>query len=241
MSDLTAVYYTANSISEGFFRNTWYNLKRVFDEEPMIVVALLNKAYDEQNKGTYFAFERKELVKLPRHHLSIYKQALIGAKAAKTKYIALCEDDILYSPEHFKYRPSEGKFAYNMGTWNIHTWGEPLFTIKGGGRINLHSLVCERKLFIEAMEERFAKWGDSADIRNWAEPGKYEKNLGVTVREVEYFYTNPPNIAFSHQTALSFDNLGTRKRLGEVRATEIPYWGRAEDIVKLYEGNHGIN
>lgn len=178
-------------------------------------------------------FGKNTVVDLPRHHLSIYKQALIGAKQAETKYIALCEDDVLYSPEHFKYRAQPGKFAYNLSHWGIYTWQkEPVFSWKG--RRNLGQLICERDLFIETMEERFAKHGDDVDLSIWAEPSKYERHLGVTPREAEEFWTNPPNIMFSHETALSYDNLGTRKKLGELRAVEIPFWGKASDIRRMY-------
>lgn len=172
-------------------------------------------------------------------HTNIYRQALIGAKAAETKYIALAEDDVLYTPDHFKLRPQEGKFGYNLSVWNLFTWGKPLFHRKDGGRRNMYSLICERDLFIEAMEERFKKWPDDSkiDISVWAEPSKYEKYLGVTIREWEPLYSKNPLIAFSHQTALSFENLGTRKKQGQVQALEIPYWGSAVDVIKLYD-NH---
>lgn len=225
--DLTIIYYTANVMDRSFQMAVLGELFVAALDNPMIAVS----------RESMRVFKDNIVVDLPYHHLSIYRQALIGAKAAKTKYIALCEDDVLYSPAHFKYRPSPGKFAYNMGTWSVFTWGDPLFTIKGNGRKNLHSLICERELFIEAMEERFAKHPDDSKIRLglWAEPGKYERQLDVTVRETEEFWTNPPNIMFSHQTALGFQNLGMRKRLGEIRAVEIPYWGTAKKIRELYE------
>lgn len=228
-NSLTVVYYTANKIPSVFALLVRQKLKESVDGLPVICVSQMPSAD---------FFPNNIVVDLPYHHLSIYRQALIGAKAATTKYIALCEDDVLYSPEHFKHRPQPGRFAYNMNYWNITTWGDPMFTQKLGGRRNLGNLICERDLFIEAMEERFAKWPDDSkiDLSCWAEPSKYEKNLGVTIREAETFCTNPPNIMFSHETALSFGNLGTRKRAGEIRATEIPYWNRAEDIVRLYKG-----
>ena len=110
--------------------------------------------------------------------------------------------------------------------------------IKVCGEIIVH-LFCERDLYIETMEERFAKFkdvpGDKINLSHWAEPGRYEGNMGLTIRETELFAPNPPNIMFSHETGLSFGNLGKRKRLGDVRATEIPYWGKADDIIALYE------
>lgn len=226
-NDLTVIYYTANVISDYFADNIWAQLVKSFFGS---IITVSKKPMPNCGKNI--------VVDLPRHHLSIYKQALIGAKVAETKYIALVEDDVLYSAEHFKHRSSPGKFAYNMNTWNIFTWSDPpIFSAKLGGRINLNGLICERDLFIEAMEERFKKYPnyDEVDLRSWAEPGKYENHLGVTVREREAFHTNPPNIVFSHETALSFENLGIRKRVGEVRANEIPYWGTALKIRELYK------
>jgi hypothetical protein len=224
MNDLTCVYYSANKISDTFAKNTQSQLFEALGGMPLISVSQRPMNFGENI-----------VVDLPVHHLSIYRQALIGAKNSKTMYIACCEDDVLYSPEHFNHRPSPGSFFYNMNFWNISTWEKPMFTQKLSGRRNLSQLICERDVFIEAMEERFAKYPDgNVDLGTWAEPSKYEKNLGVTVRSWEAFTTNPPNIVFSHETSLSYQNLGKRKKQGDIRALEVPYWGRAEDIMKLY-------
>lgn len=227
VNDLTIIYYTANAIPLAFASAVYTQLLKAAQGQEIIVVSQKPMEIEETQVHVDF----------PRSHLNIYRQALIGAKLADTKYIALAEDDVLYSPEHFKRRPNPSKFAYNLATWNIFTWGEPLFHHKDGGRINLNGLICERELFIEAMEERFARHPDDSKIKLglWAEPGRYEGHLDVTIRETETFYTYPPNIIFSHQTALSYDNLGERKRMGQLRATELPYWGRVEDIRKYYD------
>lgn len=224
--DLTVIYYTANVVSQHFASNTQKQLLEAIGDVPLISVS--KKPMD---------FGQNICVgDTPRSHINIYRQALVGAKAAKTKHIALAEDDVLYSPEHFKKRNSPGKFAYNIGVWSFFTWSNPpLFNYKG--RINLNSLICDRELFIEAMEERFARWPKDEEIELgiWAEPGKYEKYLDVTIREIEHFFTNPTNIMFSHETALSFDGLGTRKKAGDIRATAIPYWGTAQEVMDLYK------
>lgn len=226
-NDLTVVYYSANVAPVAFRASVLARLIEVTEGLPMVAVT---------HGPVPVEVENDIIVDLPRHHLSIYRQALTGAKAAKTKYIALCEDDVLYSPEHFKHRSQPGKFAYNMNYWNITTWGDPIFTQKLGGRRNLGNLICERDLFIRAMEERFLRWPDDSkiDLGVWAEPSKYERQLDVPVREYEAFCTNPPNIMFSHETALSFAGLGTRKRAGEIRAVEVPYWGKASEIRSMY-------
>ncbi len=225
--DLSVVYYTCNAISPRFAVNTQRYLRDAIGDLPLITVS-----------HKPMGFGKNIVVDLERSHFNIYRQALIGAKEATTKYIALAEDDVLYSPEHFKHRSKPGKFAYNLGAWAIYTWNDPpMFTHKGTVRRNLNSLICERELFIEAMEERFDRYPNpQPDLKDvWAEPGKYEDHLRVTRRASEEFYTNPPNIVFSHQTELSFAGLGTRKRVGEFRAYEIPNWGRASDIIKLYK------
>lgn len=230
MNDLTVIYYTANHLDEiksRFLYLTQKYLRKATEGIPIISVS--------QTKETGIG-EQVLVGDIGRSHLNIYRQALIGAKKATTKYIALVEDDVLYHEDHFKHRPVGKEFLYNMNVWSIYTWVNPaLFSYKD--RRNLSQLICERELFIEAMEDRFEKWPDEEKLflGNWAEPGKYEKNLGVTIRETGEFYSEISNVAFSHETALSFLNLGKRKKLGHLRALEIPYWGRAEEVLKMYE------
>ncbi len=216
MSDLTLVLYTAGTISDGFAQNVLNQLDIAKPIDSELIIDL--KEPD-----------------VPSGHFNIYRQALRGAKKATTKYIALCEDDTLYSPEHFNYRPKNKPFAYNLSYWGIYTWQDPpIYNYKG--RRNLGNLICERQAFIDAMEERFAKYPDPPlSVKDvWAEPSKYERQLGVTIREAEDFYTQPPNIKFSHPTELSFQALGIRKRSGELRAYDIPYWGHVNGIRELY-------
>jgi len=225
-SDLTAIYYTGNNLPERFDRKIQANLLKALDGLPLLSVS---------QKPMLFGINIL-VGEIGRSHFNIYRQALKGAKHAKTKYIALCEDDILYHKSHFEHVPSDGVFAYNMSVWGLYTWVTPaLFSYKG--RRNLSGLICERDLFINAMEERFKRWPDDTKTNKdlWAEPGKYERQLGVTIQQTEEFYSDIPNIAFSHETALSFEGLGKRKKIGHMRAYEIPYWGRADDIKNLYQ------
>jgi hypothetical protein len=165
---------------------------------------------------------------------NIYRQVLVGAKAAKTKYVAMAEDDILYSKEHFMYTPPDGVFAYDMSRWSIYVWTKPpAYSIKR--RIVLSTMICPRELLIEALEERFAKSTD--DNAPWGEPGRYERNIGVTVRDTIQYYARVPSIVFSHPDALGYQAQGDRKGLGEMRAYDIPVWGKASDLLdSIYYG-----
>lgn len=217
LSDLTAVYYTADIAPTDFTEATMATLKKALGDIPLTIV--------------------RKPVSVPRSQAQIYRQVLEGAKHATTRYVACCEDDVLYHEEHFKFRPKDGHWGYNMNAWSVFTWGEPMFTYKyPGGRRNLSGLICERQLLIDHLEERFRLWPDDSLIRKeiFGEPGKYDNQLGTTPYPSQFFTTNPPNIVFSHQTNLQFKGLGTRKRVGDIRATEIPYWGHINKIRKLY-------
>lgn len=225
--DMSVIYYTANIVPEHFAGHIRGQIVKAAGEIPIISVS--KKPIDF---GVNIC-----VGDTPRNQYQIYQQALAGAKVANTPYIALCEDDVLYSEAHFKFRPKPGHWGYNMNPWSVFTWGEPLYTYKApGGRRNLNGLICERELFIRAMEERFSKWTEETyDLNIFGEPGKYDNQLGTTPYPSQDFYTNPPNIVFSHQTNLQFQGLGKRKALGQIRAYTIPYWGDIEYIRSLYD------
>lgn len=228
--DLTVIYYTSNWLDTHnpfFLKNTKKQLIKAGGDLPLISVS-----HKPMDFGTNICVGN-----IGRSHLNIYRQIMIGARAAKTKYVAMAEDDILYSYEHFHtYLPEKDRFAYDMAKWSIFTWTKPpMYSFRTNRKV-VNSLVAKRDMLVAAMEERFAKFPDESKVplQYWGDPGRYENKLGVTVRETEEFYTTCPNIVFSHPQAMGYEGLGNRKKLGDIRATEIPYWGQAEDIVKLY-------
>lgn len=223
--DLTVVYYTANRINQHFATSVRTQLLTAIGDTPLISVS--KKPIDF---GINICDGDTE-----SSVISVYKAVLAGAKAAQTKYVALAEDDTLYSPEHFTtFRPADNAFAYNLSRWSIFTWSQPPFFNLYPRRI-LATMIAPRDLLIEAIEERFTKYPDSSKIpKRWmCEPGRsYEKNLGVTPRNAVDFYSYVPVVVFFHPEALGYQTLGTRKKAGVVRALEIPYWGTAQRVIK---------
>lgn len=224
--DLTVIYYTACRLNEPFASNVRRQLLLAIGDLPLISIS--KKPLDFGN-NICDGDTKRSIV-------AVYQAVLKGAKIAKTKYIALAEDDALYPPDHFyKHLPPEDTFAYNLTRWNIYTWSRPpFFSIKF--RRTLSSLIAPRKLLIETLEERFAKYPDTTKIPlKWmGEPGrsKYEANLGVTQRLAEDFYTYSPVVVFSHPKSFGYQEQGTRKRANAIRALELPYWGTAEKVIK---------
>lgn len=222
MTDLTVLYYTANSLKEPFATKVRDILWKAKGEHSLISISQKPMDYGENI-----------VVNFPRAYISIYKQILVGAKAAKTKFVAMAEDDCLYSKEHFDLRPKVDEFGYDKARWSIYSWSNPpVYSYKD--RISNSTMIAPRELLIEALEERFAKFPDESKIPNqyFSEPGKYEKYLGVAIRKINLFTAKIPCVVFSHPEAVGYDYLGNRKRLGEIQAYDIPYWGRAEDMIK---------
>lgn len=213
-SDLTIIYASAHRISETFRQKILNNLYEVAGGYPIMEV------HTTPQKAS-----------IPNY----YKQLLQACKRLKTPYIAIAEDDTLYTEEHFNYRPDLETFAYNYTRWNIFTWSEPPFFHLGQRHI-LGAMIAPRKLFIEWLEERFKVDPKGEKLEWWGEPGRkhHEKGLRVSHRQSEVFNTYSPLIVFFHPGSYGYDFWGTKKKAGKIRALEIPHFGRAEDIIKLY-------
>src|SRR3989304_7380503 len=164
-NDLTVVYYTSNWLDTHnpyFLENTKKQLLVAIGDLPLISVS-----------QKPIAFGKNICVgETGRSHLNLYRQILIGCKEAKTKYVAMAEDDVLYSHEHFHYRtPEKDVFAYNMAKWSLFTWSRPpVFSLRIKRKV-VNSLIAKRDMLIEALEERFALFDKL--IRE----GKKEENI----------------------------------------------------------------
>lgn len=242
--DLTALFYTCNFIEEGFAGKIRKQLAKSINGLPLIVISQKPMGIElfEGHTGEY---KNICVGDIGRNFANVYRQALLGAKEAKTKYVVTTEDDALYPPEHFEHVPSPGKFAYDRSIWGIYTWTDPpVFSWKG--RRSFWACLCERDLLIEALEERFAKHPHPEKskflTKLFGEPGKYESQMGVTVRDWEFYYADQPSVVFSHESSLSFLNLGKRKKLGEIQTMELDPWGNCQVLLdNIYNNKKNMN
>lgn len=249
MKDLTIIYYTSNWLEEHnpkFLANTWQQLMKARKGLPLIVVA------QKEPKWSYPDDDYETLIMdgIGRSHLNIYRQILEGCKVATTKYVAMAEDDILYSESHFHTQQIQkafdthgDAFLYDMNKMSIFTWSDPpMFSFRSKRKV-VNQLIAPRQMLIDAMEERFKRaedlmnnhgWTEKRLIKYWGDPGRYEDILGITVRKSVEIYSQVPSIVFSHPEAFGFLNQGIKKKMGDIRIIELADWGRAEDVVKLY-------
>lgn len=221
--DITAIFITNNEVPEKWAA---YHRKVLLDSlRGAPIITLSRKPMD---LGINVIQDK------PKSLSNIYRQLLIGAKMATTDYIAVVEDDTLYPHEHFKQRPPKDKIGYNMCHWSLFTWGEPIYSWRN--RRGNYSMLSYRKLVIEALEERFAKYPNGTPNNITGEIGRpmVENNMGLKHRAVKEFETTVAVINFNHANASDDLQLRQRKNLGEIRAYDIPFWGRAEDLVKKF-------
>ena len=232
--NLTIIHYTANFLETAnpfFLKNTQEQLLRAIGDLPMIIVS---------QKPTMFGDNTTNICvgDIGRSHLNIWKQILIGAKAAKTKYIAMAEDDILYSYEHFHSQvPDRDIFLYDMNRISLFTWSRPPIFSYRHKRMVINQLIAPRELYIKAFEERYAKFPDESkiDLHHFAEPGRYEHTLGVTVQPTDTFMCKKSSIVFTHEYAYGYMyNHGKRKAQGDLRMFEVQGWPRAEVLLNLF-------
>jgi hypothetical protein len=93
---------------------------------------------------------------------------------------------------------------------------------------------------LEHLEARYRKYPTIPSIPPeiyeyyWGEPGRFEAHLRMPALNVEKVESAIPHITFYTPESLGFAHLGYRKRHGNRLATELPGWGKAEEIRKLY-------
>lgn len=244
--DLTVLYYTANRIAEPFAQAVRAELRAtIWDRYPVVAVTQTPIGF-----GPLVTFEPPSVRgaeicvgEIGASIYNCYQQILIAATAADTPFVACAEDDSLYVPEHFAFRPPRDAFAYNQHRWVItrrlsadRRRREAIYYFRR--RHQMAMLVCSRDLLVETLEERFAKFPepvshDEAKRTGWGEPGRYERNLGLTRRTLMAFETALPCVTFNHHASL----MGRRQMQTTDRVlTELEPWGNADVLWRRIHG-----
>lgn len=224
MKDLTIIYLTASQIPETFAKYQRGILLEAIGDYPLISISR-----EPLNFGTNVLDVGQKCLD------NIYRQMLRGAKLAETDYVAIAEDDVLYSKEHFTfYRPNKDTFAYNQNRFALFNWGIPTYSWRN--RKSNCSLIAPRKLMIEALEERFAKYPDAIPDKMVGELGRdrVEKNIGVTLRKSIEVFSEVSIVQINHRNGSDHTQFRRSKNLGPIKAYDIPFWGKASELIKHY-------
>lgn len=217
MADTTLLYYTANLIHEEFAQKVRQHLVSVSEGKPIISIS---------QKSIDFGFNIHAEGLKPCMY-NVYKQILMGAEWANTKYVACCEDDTLYTPEHLNTVPPEKTFFYNRELWHLRPQG--FYYI---GHISMSQCIVETDYMVEVLRTRFAAFPDPDTILgSFGEPGREERKIGLPPVGFGVFRTPLPNIIFRHRKSLS----GVRK-VNDTLRQEIPFWGNSNTLWGQFYG-----
>lgn len=232
-NDLTAIYYSSCKMPQRWVDFQLGHLKKALGDAPIISVT--RKPMD---LGTNLPQEG------PIAYWTIYMSILKAAKLATTPFIATAEDDVLYSWEHYwTFRPPMDTMSYDRSRWSLFTWDpQPIYCLRQ--RLNNSTMIGPRDLVIDALTEWQTKYPQGRPNELVGEIGRpiIEQNLRVTPRKLVEWYCENPVIQLNHPTgndvgfSVRPDGRRMVKKHGQIKAVEIPYWGKAEDIVRVYEG-----
>lgn len=218
MDDLTVLYISASNMPEKWVKFQIGHLLRASRGAEIISVTRkplsLGTNHIEKERQCYW---------------NIYRQMLRASKLAKTKFVAMAEDDTLYSREHFtQYRPPDDAVSYNRARWSLFEW-DPIYCLRQ--RVSNCSLIAPRELLIEALTERERKYPDGTDYVGEVGRRKVDRKMGVSPRKMVEWYSTVPVIQLNHRSGT---DTGRGKKHGQITALDIPYWGKAKDIVETH-------
>lgn len=224
--DLTIIFLTVNRLPEGWVA---FHKEKMFEAIGYTPVITVSAKPMPDMPGENLIQEK------PFNAYNIYFQMLRAAKLVTTKYFAIIEDDSLYTREHFQHRPREDRFGYDMTRWSLFTWGLPTYHWKD--RIINSSLIAPTELAIEALTERFEKNPNGIPDGWCGELGKrrVERLMNVRTYAVQQFQSTIAMISLGHTKSIDDRENRMVKRMGLLRAFDIPHWGRAEDLVKNFK------
>jgi hypothetical protein len=235
MNDLTILYISASEMPEHWMQFQVGHLLRAAGGSSIVSVTR-----NPLDLGTNIADDGK------KSYWNIYMQMLRAARIAQTPFVAMAEDDTLYTPGHFRdFRPPMDAVSYDRSRWSLFTWeADPIFCLRQ--RISNCSLIAPRQLLIEALEERREKFPDGLPNDVCGEVGRerLERRLGLTVRRSVEWWCKHPIVQLNHLTGTDVGNYGVNARgrqmykpHGQIKALEIPHWGTAKEIVSYYAPN----
>lgn len=232
MSDLTVLFITANRMPARWINFHRVHLLAAIEDRPLITISV--KPVDLP--GTHLIQEG------PFRAWSVYQNILRGAKLATTKYVAIAEDDTLYTRRHFSdFRPQDDEVAYDMSRWSVFSWkGKDAYfsAIRKHGNF---TMIGPRELVVDALSERERKYPNGHDYTGEIGRREVEGVLGVTRRKLVEWWCIDPIVNLCHPEGLSptyVNTKGRERKPGELKATHIPIWGSAAAIAEIY--NEGV-
>jgi hypothetical protein len=215
--DLTVIFMTLNKPPKHWQEFHKKKLMEAIEDKPLIIITKNRIDWDRLNTQ-YLYQEEPGRSKEERVH-NIYFQIREAMKLVNTPYIALADDDTLYTQEHFNfYRPPDNKLSYNFCRWHINEW-------RRDDTCYIHAPNPDNPVLI-APAKKFKDHLDPVSI--------FRGKTTVFMNDCVSFYTLEPVLSFHHLNGLVGRRIKHRQnqKLWPVRSLSIPIWGLASEIIK---------
>lgn len=209
-SRTTVIYYTSNREEEWFEQIIRDRIYKAAGDLPIISVS--QKPID---------FGKNICVgEVGISNQNAHRQFQIGCEAATTPYIHSAESDTLYPSEYFQFIPDDLFQAYRTPIYLFRLGGNRFYRKKASES----ATVCGREYAIHAIHKSLRNRG------TWCESLEHGREVPYTFRHGNWkpFTLETPivNIKTPHQ-------MHYRHGYDEI-VTELPYWGKPEDIMRLF-------
>jgi hypothetical protein len=105
-------------------------------------------------------------------------------------------------------------------------------------RVSNCSLIAPRKYLLEALRERRAANPNGLPNERVGEVGreKIDRMMGVTPKACVEWWCKNAIVQLNHDSATEDRQRTHWKSHGEIKAYDIPFWGRASKLVDIYKG-----
>ena len=240
MGDLTLLYSTANRIDEGVRERIANNLlEATRGQYPIISVS----------QKTIGLGRNICVGDIGQSKYNFFKQVLIGARLVKTEYVACVDDDVLYAPEHFLYRPGN-TFSYETNYWFLLPERDKFFwrvhqEEKRGG---MWGCICKTELLVSNLSRRYDLYPTDPFVQEgtpwlvWGEPGIADEFYGMKSNFIKHA-SQEPCLVFVHKEAMGTRQLSRFHRryghpLPEDTRKKLPRFGSVEQVVNKYFGGN---
>jgi hypothetical protein len=216
MNDLTVIYYTSNREKPKFEEKIREALLKSTDGLPIISVSQKpidlgeNICVGNVGKSTQNAF----------------RQAQIGMKAAKTKFVCTVESDSLYPKEYFQFIPPKNDVMYvpqHIFVLFAQKRNRKMFARKS---LTESAIVCGRKYLIETIGKQLEGMGQWSNSFESGAKHRFLLNAG----EHDTFKIQIPIITFKTDENLHRKTPHSRRS----KTYELPGWGNSHELLMRY-------
>ena len=218
--DVTVVYYSSNMEDSPFEEKICKSIEQAKGDLPLVSVSQKPMEF-----GTNIC-----IGKVGASSQNAYRQMLLGAQTAKTRFVCTAESDCVYPPEYFQFVPPDDTCAWLADPLWI------LFCLKSKGRTyglkprgSESAMVINREVLIKRIEEILSfldgYWGPAkANGDGWP--------YLLDSRAIQSRRFDAPVLTFKTD-----ENMHRRSPYDiDSRTRELPPWGKSHDMIEKYRG-----